>query len=236
MLSGVLFSSQSRKWDSSENSPGCQPAAHLSASHESEWRSQKKPEVSPIYAKFLHKIKGIRGTGDVKKRVQKANRQLQRWSQRFPLSLPREVLAYNTKMHLLDWIIASATSLIHSYQKKKNQQRSHLTTFKKEDFLSWVKWIFKLTTTKSDSKSESDWVPRCLTALQVDCGDKSSPPFYYWGGNVLTKLTLTPFCFSFLPSHPLFFLFLLPTIPVSYTHLTLPTRYVECISRWSPYH
>ena len=89
--------------------------------------------------------------------------------------------------------------------EKKNQQRSHLTTFKKEDFLSWVKWIFKLTTTKSDSKSESDWVPRCLTALQVDCGDKSPPPFYYWGGNVLTKLTLTPFCFSFLPSYPLFF-------------------------------
>ena len=24
--------------------------------------------------------------------------------------------------------------------------------------------------------------------------------------------------------------------PVSYTHLTLPTRYVECRSRWSPYH
>ena len=26
------------------------------------------------------------------------------------------------------------------------------------------------------------------------------------------------------------------TGPVSYTHLTLPTRYVECIYRWSPYH
>ena len=27
-----------------------------------------------------------------------------------------------------------------------------------------------------------------------------------------------------------------PTGAVSYTHLTLPTRYVECRSRWSPYH
>ena len=26
------------------------------------------------------------------------------------------------------------------------------------------------------------------------------------------------------------------TEAVSYTHLTLPTRYVECRSRWSPYH
>ena len=25
-------------------------------------------------------------------------------------------------------------------------------------------------------------------------------------------------------------------IPVSYTHLTLPTIHVECRSRWSPYH
>ena len=26
------------------------------------------------------------------------------------------------------------------------------------------------------------------------------------------------------------------TVPVSYTHLTLPTIHVECRSRWSPYH
>ena len=26
------------------------------------------------------------------------------------------------------------------------------------------------------------------------------------------------------------------TEPVSYTHLTLPTIELECISRWSPYH
>ena len=25
-------------------------------------------------------------------------------------------------------------------------------------------------------------------------------------------------------------------VPVSYTHLTLPTIHVECRSRWSPYH
>ena len=25
-------------------------------------------------------------------------------------------------------------------------------------------------------------------------------------------------------------------LPVSYTHLTLPTIHVECRSRWSPYH
>ena len=25
-------------------------------------------------------------------------------------------------------------------------------------------------------------------------------------------------------------------LPVSYTHLTLPTKAVECRSRWSPYH
>ena len=25
-------------------------------------------------------------------------------------------------------------------------------------------------------------------------------------------------------------------LPVSYTHLTLPTSCVQCISRWSPYH
>ena len=24
--------------------------------------------------------------------------------------------------------------------------------------------------------------------------------------------------------------------PVSYTHLTLPTNYLQCRSRWSPYH
>ena len=28
----------------------------------------------------------------------------------------------------------------------------------------------------------------------------------------------------------------LSVMSVSYTHLTLPTRYVECRSRWSPYH
>ena len=28
----------------------------------------------------------------------------------------------------------------------------------------------------------------------------------------------------------------LVTHPVSYTHLTLPTKAVECRSRWSPYH
>ena len=27
-----------------------------------------------------------------------------------------------------------------------------------------------------------------------------------------------------------------PTTPVSYTHLTLPTKYNSCRSRWSPYH
>ena len=26
------------------------------------------------------------------------------------------------------------------------------------------------------------------------------------------------------------------TVPVSYTHLTLPTKYNSCRSRWSPYH
>ena len=26
------------------------------------------------------------------------------------------------------------------------------------------------------------------------------------------------------------------TVPVSYTHLTLPTKEDECRSRWSPYH
>ena len=25
-------------------------------------------------------------------------------------------------------------------------------------------------------------------------------------------------------------------VPVSYTHLTLPTRSIKCRSRWSPYH
>ena len=30
--------------------------------------------------------------------------------------------------------------------------------------------------------------------------------------------------------------FELPLMPVSYTHLTLPTIHVECRSRWSPYH
>ena len=28
----------------------------------------------------------------------------------------------------------------------------------------------------------------------------------------------------------------LPIMPVSYTHLTLPTNVSMCISRWSPYH
>ena len=27
-----------------------------------------------------------------------------------------------------------------------------------------------------------------------------------------------------------------PTVPVSYTHLTLPTMIIRCRSRWSPYH
>ena len=27
-----------------------------------------------------------------------------------------------------------------------------------------------------------------------------------------------------------------PAVPVSYTHLTLPTNTVTCRSRWSPYH
>ena len=27
-----------------------------------------------------------------------------------------------------------------------------------------------------------------------------------------------------------------PPVPVSYTHLTLPTKIVACRSRWSPYH
>ena len=30
--------------------------------------------------------------------------------------------------------------------------------------------------------------------------------------------------------------FLVKVVPVSYTHLTLPTIHVECRSRWSPYH
>ena len=28
----------------------------------------------------------------------------------------------------------------------------------------------------------------------------------------------------------------MPAVPVSYTHLTLPTTLHECRSRWSPYH
>ena len=32
------------------------------------------------------------------------------------------------------------------------------------------------------------------------------------------------------------FQFVLRNIPVSYTHLTLPTRSCQCRSRWSPYH
>ena len=29
---------------------------------------------------------------------------------------------------------------------------------------------------------------------------------------------------------------MIEAIPVSYTHLTLPTTAIVCISRWSPYH
>ena len=39
----------------------------------------------------------------------------------------------------------------------------------------------------------------------------------------LPTLDLTPFCFC-------------PCVPVSYTHLTLPTTGSLCRSRWSPYH
>ena len=45
---------------------------------------------------------------------------------------------------------------------------------------------------------------------------------------VLQSSAMRPTCFPTSPAYAL--------TPVSYTHLTLPTNWWECRSRWSPYH